>query len=87
MLTLRVELPPEENVVALPFEALYGLDHIYRLADGRMAALTVERVGERREVEGQTRVLVRNPELVAGDRVITTQLPNAITGLKVTVDE
>lgn len=87
VLTLRVELPPEENVVALPFEALYGLDHIYRLADGRMAALTVERVGERREVEGQTRVLVRNPELVAGDRVITTQLPNAITGLKVTVDE
>ena len=87
VLALLVDLPPEETVVALPFEALYGLDRIYRLADGRMAALAVERVGERREAEGRVRVLVRNPELVAGDRIITTQLPNAITGLKVTVNE
>lgn len=87
ILTLLLDLPPEEGVVALPFEALYGLDRIYRLADGRMAALAVERVGERREAEGRVQVLVRSPELAAGDRIVTTQLPNAITGLKVTVDE
>ncbi|MCB1825637.1 MAG: biotin/lipoyl-binding protein [Candidatus Competibacteraceae bacterium] len=87
VLTLLLDLPPEEGVVALPFEALYGLDRIYRLVDGRMAALAVERIGERRELDGQARVLVRSPELAAGDRIVTTQLPNAITGLKVTVSE
>jgi hypothetical protein len=66
---------------------MYGLDRIYRLEDGRMTALTVERVGEQRTAAGQTQVLARSPDLQAGDRVITTQLPNAITGLKVEVKE
>ncbi|MCB1776796.1 MAG: HlyD family efflux transporter periplasmic adaptor subunit [Candidatus Competibacteraceae bacterium] len=87
VLTLQMDLPPEEAVVALPFEALYGLNRIYRLEDGRMAALTVERVGERRNADDQAQVLARSPDLRAGDRVITTQLPNAITGLKVEVVE
>lgn len=87
VLTLHMDLPPEENVVALPFEAMYGLDRIYRLEEGRMVALTVERVGEQRNAAGQTQVLARSPDLQAGDRVITTQLPNAITGLKVEVKE
>ncbi|MCP5159996.1 MAG: HlyD family efflux transporter periplasmic adaptor subunit [Gammaproteobacteria bacterium] len=87
VLTLSMDLPLEENVVALPFEALYGLDRIYRLEDARMAALTIERVGEQRNDNGQVQVLVRSPELAAGDRIITTQLPNAITGLKVEVQE
>lgn len=87
VLTLLMDLPLEDNVVALPFEALYGLDRVYRLEDGRMAAVTVERVGEQRDAEGQVRVLARSPDLQAGDRIITTQLPNAITGLKVEVKE
>jgi multidrug efflux pump subunit AcrA (membrane-fusion protein) len=87
VLTLHMDLPLEDNVVALPFEALYGLDRIYRLEDGRMAALTVERVGEQRDVTGQAQVLARSPELQAGDRIIITQLPNAITGLKVEAQE
>jgi hypothetical protein len=87
VLTVHMDLPPEDNVVALPFEAWYGLDRIYRLEDGRMAALTVERVGEQRDAAGQARVLARSPDLQAGDRIITTQLPNAITGLKVEVKE
>lgn len=87
VLTLVMDLPPEDNVVALPFEALYGLDRIYRLEDGRMVALTVERVGEQRNGEGKVQVLARSPDLQAGDRIIGTQLPNAITGLKVEVKE
>ncbi|HRF44710.1 MAG TPA: biotin/lipoyl-binding protein [Candidatus Competibacteraceae bacterium] len=87
VLTLHMDLLPEDSVVALPFEALYGLNRIYRLEDGRMAALTVERVGEQRDVEGEVQVLARSPDLQAGDRIITTQLPNAITGLKVEVKE
>ncbi|MCB1918800.1 MAG: HlyD family efflux transporter periplasmic adaptor subunit [Candidatus Competibacteraceae bacterium] len=87
VLTLHMDLPPEEDVVALPFEALYGLDRIYRLENGRMAAVNVERVGEQRNAAGQAQVLAHSPDLKAGDRIITTQLPNAITGLKVEVKE
>jgi hypothetical protein len=32
-------------------------------------------------------VLLSSPELAAGDKIITTQLPNAVSGLKVTVTE
>jgi multidrug efflux pump subunit AcrA (membrane-fusion protein) len=87
VLALTLDLPPEDDVVALPFEALYGLNRVYRLEEGRLAALAVEWIGERHEAEGRTEVLVRGPELRAGDRIVTTQLPNAVTGLKVTVVE
>ena len=85
LLSLIVELPPQEGAVALPFGALYGLNRIYRLQDGRMAGLAVERIGERRDAEDEVRVLVRSPQIKAGDQIITTQLPNAVEGLKVTV--
>jgi multidrug efflux pump subunit AcrA (membrane-fusion protein) len=87
VVALTLDLPPEDGVVALPFEALYGLNRVYRLDEGRLAAVAVEWVGERHEAEGRTVVLVRGPELRAGDRIVTTQLPNAVTGLKVTVVE
>ncbi len=87
VVALTLDLPPEDDVVALPFEALYGLNRVYRLEEGRLAAVAVEWVGERHEAEGRTVVLVRGPELRAGDRIVATQLPNAVTGLKVTVVE
>jgi hypothetical protein len=85
LLPLVVNLPPREGLVELPFEALYGLQRVYRLEDGRMAAVEVKRIGERRTPDGEMRVLVRSPRLQKGDRIITTQLPNAVTGLKVMV--
>lgn len=85
LLPLVLTLPPEAQTVELPFNAIYGLDHIYRLTEGRMAALQVERIGERRNSDGNVRVLVRSPALEAGDKIIVTQLPNAVTGLKVKV--
>jgi RND family efflux transporter MFP subunit len=80
-------LPPVENAVALPHEALYGRDRIYRLHEGRMAALPVERLGETVGEDGVTRLLLRSPQLVAGDRVVVTRLPNAMDGLRVVVAE
>lgn len=83
LLALTLTLPMEADTVALPPTALYGLDRVYRLEDGRMQGLQVERIGERREVDGTVQVLVRSPALKAGDRIVTTQLPNAVSGLKV----
>ncbi|MCA8967854.1 MAG: hypothetical protein KDC48_23440, partial [Planctomycetes bacterium] len=80
---LVLALPPERGVVALPLEALYGTDRVFLLDGDRMREVAVERVGERRDEDGEVRVLLRGPALVEGARVVTTQLPNAIDGLRV----
>ncbi|MCV6639421.1 HlyD family efflux transporter periplasmic adaptor subunit [Candidatus Albibeggiatoa sp. nov. NOAA] len=83
-LTLYLQLPARKDVIALPFESVYGNNRIYKFNDGRMHSLTIERVGEQIAFDGQSSILVRSPELASGDKVIVTQLPNAVEGLKVT---
>ena len=79
---LSVALVPVSDVAVLPATALYGMNRIYLLRDGRMAGIDVNVVGERRD--GITsQVLVRSPELHDGDKAIVTHLPNAIDGLRV----
>jgi len=82
---LVLELPPVHDAVALPFEALYGRERVFKLEGDRLSAVTVERLGETRTAGGEARLLVRSPDLQSGDRVLATQLPNAIDGLKVKV--
>ncbi len=80
-LSLSLTLPKQSRVVALPFEAVYRLNHIYKLVEGRMKAIQIERIGK----IGQSQILVRSSDLQKGDQVIITQLPNAMDGLKVQV--
>lgn len=82
-LTLSLKLPQQYEVVALPYEAVYGNNRIYILVDERMNGVTVERVGEQISSSGQSQILVRSPKLQRGTQVIITQLPNAMEGLKV----
>ena len=82
-LQLQLQLPSLKQVAALPPQALYGLDRIYRVTDGRLDALQVERVGNLTGDDGEPYVLVSSPQLRNGDTIVTTQLPNAISGLKV----
>ena len=82
---LVVDLPAIEGGVALPYEAIYGTDRIYRLDNDRMRGVRVERIGEQRGPQGEIRVLVRSAELTANDRIIVTQLPNAMDGLRVKI--
>jgi RND family efflux transporter MFP subunit len=84
---LIVDLPEVHGSIALPYEAVYGTNRIYRLDGDRMRTLDVERVGERRSTDGGGQVLVRSPELQSGDRIVVTQLPNAMDGLRVRVAE
>lgn len=81
--TVRVylDLPPEEDVIALPAEALYGRNQLYKLVDNRMQMVEVERVGERALPVGGTEVLVRSPELSDTDQIVVTKLSNAADGL------
>ena len=81
--TVRVylELPPQENVIAVPAEALYGRDQLYTLVDKRMQMVEVERVGERVQASGTTEVLIRAPQLSVSDQIVVTKLSNAANGV------
>lgn len=82
---LRLTLPARHAVAAVPVEAVYGTDRVYRVEDGRMRGIRVERLGELVGEDGQTRVLVRGGGLREGESLVVTQLPNAMEGLKVHV--
>lgn len=85
--TLDVRLPPAPDTVVLPFEALYDAGRVYRVEDGRMRAVEVERVGRAELDNGERGVLVRAAALATGDRVVRTQIPQAMDGLRVQVTE
>lgn len=53
-----------------------------------MVGVDVETLGARAAAAGEERLLVRSPQLKAGDLIVTTHMPNAIEGLRVeTLDE
>jgi hypothetical protein len=85
---LELRLPPREGLLAVPYESLYGIDRVYRIdSDNRLRPVAVTRVGETRDENGVARVLIDAPDLTPGERLLTTQLPNALDGLLVTIAE
>ncbi len=83
--TLYLHLPALDGVMPVPFEALYGSDRVYLVdRENRLRSIVVERVGELRK-EGKDLLLIRSPELHDGQRLLLTQLPNAVEGLLVKV--
>jgi len=82
-LSLQLQLPAVEHSFALPPQALYGLDRIYKVSDGRLRSVRVERIGSSLDPDNGEQILVTSPELQDSDRILATQLPNAINGLRV----
>jgi len=80
---LQIQLPPQPQVIAVPVHALYQGDQIYLIEESRLRAVAVQRVGDYLSEDGSYRVLVRAPDVGAGARLMTTQLPVAMTGLLV----
>jgi hypothetical protein len=66
---------------------MYGHNWVFVVNDERLVGITVDRVGELRDKGGQLKVLIRSPEIAPGVPIVTSQLSNAITGLKVTHDD
>ena len=83
VVSLTVTLPAEQDVVALPVQSIYEGNRVYRVEDDRLVGLDVTQVGEYVDSEKNYRILVRSPAIKQGDRLITTQLPRAISGLLV----
>ncbi len=82
---LRISLPPQPQLIAVPVQSIYDNNRVYAVRENRLVGFDVERVGEYETTAEGYRILIRTDALAKGDQVITTQLPRAITGLLVDV--
>ncbi|MAY43260.1 MULTISPECIES: HlyD family efflux transporter periplasmic adaptor subunit [unclassified Neptuniibacter] len=80
---ISVDLPEIAQVIPVPPTALYGLDRVYRIIDSRLEAVQVTRIGDSIDQNGKPIVLISSPNITSSDTLVITQLPNAITGLRV----
>lgn len=81
-LELTLTLPEQTGLFAVPVSALYQNNTVYRMQEQRLHSISVTVVGSR-YVDGKQQQLLRSNALSAGDRILTTQLPNAVDGLRV----
>ena len=86
-LKIFVDLPALDKVVTLPVSAIYATKRVYRVKDSRLEAIEIKVLGSQLDKNGRSLAIITSPHLKAGDLIVTTQLPNAISGLKVTVRE
>lgn len=80
---LLLSLENNTPVIAIPYPALYSYDRVFKVVDGRLKGITIERFGERINEQGETELLITSDELQDGDIIITSLLPNATSGMKV----
>jgi RND family efflux transporter MFP subunit len=81
-ISLSLLRPNQDNLIVLPYSALYDNNRIYRVVKNRLQAIIVQIVGN--YLEGDTeKLLVFSHKIHKGDELLITHLPNAINGLKV----
>lgn len=82
-ITLNLTLSAHEHVFSLPYNALYRLNYVYAVQEGYLQRVSIERVGEYTDSSGNKQLIITSRDLQQGDVVLSTQLPNAISGLRV----
>lgn len=83
VVSLAVDLPIEEDVISMPVHALYENQTIYRIEEQRLEAVSYETVGDYIAADNEFRILIRSPQIKAGDQLLGSQLSRAMTGLLV----
>tara|TARA_R110002110_G_scaffold65206_4_gene179952 strand:+ start:33703 stop:34974 length:1272 start_codon:yes stop_codon:yes gene_type:complete len=91
---LKVRLPPKDNLISIPFTALYDISDgyiVYKVTekdnDLRLQAVPVNLVGEYFNNNNQKFMLIQGETLKNQDRVLITRLPYARDALKVVIRE
>lgn len=82
---LNLILPQQQNLIAVPHESVYGTDKVYVTDnENRLRARQVRRIGEIK-IGKSSRTLIHSDALEQGDKLVVTQLPNAVDGLLIRV--
>lgn len=82
VIRFNIHRVPQPDAVPVPFSALYRGNRVYRLQEGRMRGIGVEKLGSFTDSSGKEMQLVRAPEFKTGDLLVITHLPNAVDGLR-----
>jgi multidrug efflux pump subunit AcrA (membrane-fusion protein) len=80
-LTVYLNLPEQTQTLAIPYQALYGVDRAYKVVNGKLQGIALTRLGDVQAPDGVMWALVKSSSLVDGDLLVTTHLPNAVNGL------
>jgi multidrug efflux pump subunit AcrA (membrane-fusion protein) len=87
LLSLNFGLPEQSDVIAVPYQAIYGNSRIYLLKEDRLEAVNVESVGQYLKPDGSAALIIRSAKVNENDQIVVTHLPNAVDGLKVSLFE
>lgn len=82
---VQLDLPALPHMFAIENNALYGVNRVYKVSDNRLEGIELDIFGKRQREDGQEIVIASSDKLLPNDIYITTQLPNAINGLKITL--
>lgn len=94
IVVVRLQRPAQDEMIKVPYQAMYGSDRLYQIKDQRLQAVKVKTIGEYHQ-SGDTItskslleepvLLISSDDLKQGDTILSTHLPNAFSGLKVNV--
>jgi multidrug efflux pump subunit AcrA (membrane-fusion protein) len=82
---INLDLPAIENTVALSINAAYSANRVYKVVEGVLQAVTVQRFGQRIDGDGNALIIIEGSPFSSGDLVLSSRLPQAIDGLKVEI--
>ena len=85
-ISLSLKRPNRDNVIVLPYSAIYDNNRVYRIVDNYLQRVKVQVVGNYLD-ENNEKLLVYSDEIQSGDKILITHLPNAMMGLKVELDD
>ena len=77
-------LSPVENAIALPYEAVYGSNNVFKITSNQLQRIEIERFGQITS-DQETYIVAVSDQLNDGDFILTTQLVNANDGLAVQI--
>ena len=93
IVVVSLQRAAQENLIKVPYQAMYGTDRLYKIVDNRLQSVKVQTIGEypsqnqgqdqSMDINDQPQLLIRSDELKSGDVILSTHLPNAFSGLKV----
>ena len=82
--TVLLSLSPVEDASAIPYQAVYGSNQVFKVISDSLKSATIKRHGQLVR-NNKTYIVATSSDLEADDLLVTTQLNNAVDGLKVEI--
>lgn len=80
---LMLSLQNLTPVISIPYTALYSYDRVFKIVDHHLVGVEIDRLGERINESGEYELLITSEDLKNGDVILSSLVPNAMSGMKV----